>query len=109
MKDATQKVPAHLRQFVVEQDYAQYTAVDQAVWRFVLLQTHARLVQTAHPAYRDGLAATGISVERIPSVAEMNDRLARFGSGGDFGQRFIPPRPFQGFQAPGTLPISAII
>src|SRR5258708_10733270 len=100
-------VPPHLRRFVVEQDYAQYTAVDQAVWRFVLLQTHARLVQTAPPAYRDGLAATGISVERIPSIAEMNDRLARFGWGAVCVDGFMPPRAFQEFQASGILPVAA--
>ena len=92
---------------MVEQDYSQYTAVDQAVWRFVLLQTHARLVQTAHPAYRDGLAATGISVECIPSVSEMNDELSRFGWGAVCVDGFIPPRAFQEFQARGILPIAA--
>jgi phenylalanine-4-hydroxylase len=100
-------VPPHLRQFVVEQDYGRYTAIDQAVWRFVLLQTRARLVETAHPAYRDGLEATGISVERIPSITEMNDRLARFGWGAVCVDGFIPPRAFQEFQARGILPIAA--
>jgi phenylalanine-4-hydroxylase len=109
MKDATQNVPAHLRRLVVEQDYGQYTAVDQAVWRFVLLQTYSRLVETAHPAYREGLSATGISVERIPSIAEMNDKLSRFGWGAVCVDGFIPPRAFQEFQACGLLPIAADI
>jgi phenylalanine-4-hydroxylase len=100
-------VPPHLRRFVVEQDYSQYTAIDQAVWRFVLLQMHARLVETAHPSYRDGLAATGMSVERIPSIAEMNERLERFGWGAVCVDGFIPPRAFQEFQARGLLPIAA--
>jgi phenylalanine-4-hydroxylase len=107
MRDAAPTVPAHLRRFVVEQDYAAYTAVDQAVWRFVLLQTHARLVETAHPAYRDGLAATGLSVERIPRIAEMNEKLSRFGWGAVCVDGFIPPRAFQDFQACGILPIAA--
>lgn len=101
------RVPAHLRRFVVEQDYAEYTAVDQAVWRFVLLQMRARLGETAHPAYREGLAASGISVERIPSIAEMNERLSRFGWGAVCVDGFIPPRAFQEFQARGLLPIAA--
>lgn len=100
-------VPAHLRQFVVEQDYARYTGVDQAVWRFVLLQTRARLLETAHAAYRTGFEATGISVERIPSIVEMNERLARFGWGAVCVDGFIPPRAFQEFQARGILPIAA--
>jgi len=68
MPHSAATVPAHLRRFVVQQDYSQYTAADQAVWRFVLLQMRARLVDDAHPAYREGLAATGISTERIPSI-----------------------------------------
>ncbi|HEY3496973.1 MAG TPA: aromatic amino acid hydroxylase [Polyangiaceae bacterium] len=100
-------VPPHLRRFVVEQDYSQYTAMDQAVWRFVLLQNYARLVETAHPAYREGLTATGLSVERIPSIAEMNERLGQFGWGAVCVDGFIPPRAFQEFQARGLLPIAA--
>jgi phenylalanine-4-hydroxylase len=100
-------VPPHLRRFVVQQDYAQYDAVDQAVWRFVLLQTHARLVGSAHPAYRRGLAATGISVERIPKIDAMNECLGRFGWGAVCVDGFIPPRAFQEFQSLGILPIAA--
>jgi phenylalanine-4-hydroxylase len=102
-------VPAHLRRYVVEQDYGQYTEVDHAVWRFVLLQTHTRLQHTAHAAYRTGLAATGISVDRIPRIDEMNDKLARFGWGAVCVDGFIPPRAFQGFQANRLLPIAAEI
>jgi phenylalanine-4-hydroxylase len=109
MSDTPVKVPAHLRRFVVEQDYQQYNAIDQAVWRFVLLQTSSRLAETAHPAYRDGLAATGISLERIPSIAEMNQRLSRFGWGAVCVDGFIPPRAFQEFQASSILPIAADI
>jgi phenylalanine-4-hydroxylase len=101
------RVPAHLRRFVVAQDYAEYTPVDQAVWRFVLLQMRARLGDSAHPAYREGLSQTGISVERIPSIAEMNERLARFGWGAVCVDGFIAPRAFQEFQALGLLPIAA--
>ena len=107
MADVSPHVPLHLRRFVVRQEYAQYSAVDQAVWRFVLLQMRARLAETAHPAYRDGLAATGISVERIPSVAEMNEKLSRFGWGAVCVDGFIPPRAFQEFQSRGLLPIAA--
>jgi len=102
-------VPAHLRRYVVEQDYGQYTEVDHAVWRFVLLQTYTRLQHTAHASYRTGLAATGISIDRIPSVDEMNDKLARFGWGAVCVDGFIPPRAFQGFQANRLLPIAAEI
>jgi phenylalanine-4-hydroxylase len=100
-------VPHNLRRFVVEQDYAQYTEVDQAVWRFVLLQTYERLQHTAHPAYRHGLAQSGISVERIPRVSEMSACLERFGWQAVCVDGFIPPRAFQEFQAASILPIAA--
>ena len=69
MNDTYDRIPEHLRRFVVDQDYAAYDELDQAVWRFILLQTYARLTETAHPAYAQGLRQTGISVERIPSIA----------------------------------------
>ena len=47
--DTRERIPPHLRRFVVEQDSSAYDEIDQAVWRFVLLQTYARLTQTAHP------------------------------------------------------------
>lgn len=103
------RVPPHLRRYVVEQDYSQYTGVDQAVWRFVLLQMYDKLQRTAHPAYRKGLGDTGISVERIPSLEAMDACLSRFGWGAVAVNGFIPPRAFTEFQALGLLPICAEI
>ncbi len=102
-------VPDWLLPYTVEQDTSRYTAIDQAVWRFVLLQMYDRLKQTAHPAYADGLANSGISCDRIPSVAEMNRCLNRVGLGAVCVDGFIPPRVFQAFQANGILPIAAEI
>lgn len=101
------RVPPHLRHLIVTQDYARYTAVDQAVWRFVLLQTHERLKATAHPAYAAGLGQTGISVERIPRISEMDEHLAPFGWGAVCVDGFIPPRAFQELQSLSLLPIAA--
>jgi phenylalanine-4-hydroxylase len=103
------EVPPHLRQYVVSQNYDAYTVEDQAVWRFVLLQTHSRLLRTGHPAYSDGFDGVGISVERIPRIAEMNERLERSAFQAVCVDGFIPPRAFQGFQARGFLPIAADI
>ncbi|HXX65696.1 MAG TPA: aromatic amino acid hydroxylase [Polyangiaceae bacterium] len=109
MASSAPHVPAHLRALVVEQAYEQYTSIDHAVWRFVLLQMRSRLAQTAHRAYRDGLDATGISVDRIPSIAQMNECLGRFGWAAVCVDGFIPPRAFQEFQASAILPIAADI
>lgn len=107
MTKTAERVPPHLRRYVVEQDYSQYTGVDQAVWRFVLLQMVDKLRLTAHAAYAKGLGDTGISVERIPSLQEMDACLSRFGWGAVAVNGFIPPRAFTEFQALGILPICA--
>jgi phenylalanine-4-hydroxylase len=104
-----ERVPLHLRRFVVEQDYARYTAADQAVWRFVLLQLYSRLASSAHPAYASGLRRAGMSCDRIPRIAEMDARLAEVGWGAVCVDGFIPPRAFVEFQAQGILPIAAEI
>lgn len=103
------EVPAHLRQFVVRQDYDEYTEEDHAVWRFVVLQAFERLRETAHPAYEKGFLAAGITVDRIPRIDEMSRRLERFGFRAVCVDGFIPPRAFQAFQALGVLPIAADI
>ncbi|HEX2677443.1 MAG TPA: aromatic amino acid hydroxylase [Polyangiales bacterium] len=107
MPDAALEVPPHLRHHVVQQDYAQYDEIDQAVWRFVLLQTHARSLRTAHPAFARGFEAAGITVERIPRIAQMSQRLAEHGWRAVCVDGFIPPRAFSAFQARGVLPIAA--
>jgi len=48
-------------------------------------------------------------VDRIPRIAEMNERLAQFGWGAVCVDGFIPPRAFQEFQASGILPVAADI
>ncbi len=101
------RVPAHLRNYVVDQAYDEYNAVDQAVWRFVLEQIYDTLRHTAHPAYEHGLAQTGISTDHIPSIAEMDRKLTDYGWGAVCVDGFIPPRAFVEFQALGLLPIAA--
>jgi len=101
------RIPSHLRRFVVEQDPGAYDEIDQSVWRFVLLQMFQRGIETAHPIYARGLEQTGISIDRIPSIDEMDACLSRFGWGAVAVDGFIPPRAFQEFQALGILTIAA--
>jgi phenylalanine-4-hydroxylase len=109
MSETLARIPAHLRQFVATQDYSAYDEIDQAVWRFILLQTHDRLVESAHPAYAAGLSACGLSVARIPRIDEIDAHLARFGWGAVCVDGFIPPRAFQEFQALRILTIAGAI
>jgi phenylalanine-4-hydroxylase len=103
------RLPAHLRRYAVGQEYEAYTPRDQAVWRHILRRLRSHLSDKAHPVYLEGLEATGIGVERIPSLDEMNERLSRLGWGAVPVRGFIPPAVFTELQALGVLAIAADI
>jgi phenylalanine-4-hydroxylase len=102
-------LPPHLARYGVDQDYAAYTPRDHAVWRHILRRLTATLGDKAHPSYLAGLAATGIGVERIPSLEEMNGKLAGLGWSAVAVRGFIPPAVFTEMQARGVLAIAADI
>jgi phenylalanine-4-hydroxylase len=106
---AIARLPAHLRRYVVSQDYEAYTPRDQAVWRNILGKLRSHLADKAHPIYLEGLEATGIGSERIPSLDEMNEKLARLGWACVGVRGFIPPAVFTELQALGVLAIAADI
>ncbi|WP_216829736.1 aromatic amino acid hydroxylase [Alkalihalobacterium elongatum] len=106
---ATRKVPKHLRKYTIEQNYESYTAINHAVWRYVMRQNHHTFKDLAHEAYTEGLKASGIYTERIPDVSEMNQCLAPFGWGAATIDGFIPGVAFFEFQANGILPVVAEI
>ncbi len=103
------RLPNHLRQFIVDQNYERYTPVDHAVWRYVMRQNYNFLREYAHLIYFDGLEKTGIGVERIPSILEMNDILAGIGWAAVTVDGFIPPAAFMEFQEYRVLVIAADI
>src|SRR5512140_2883354 len=104
---AIASLPSHLRRYAVAQDYAAYTPRDQAVWRHILRRLTAHLADKAHPRYLAGLAATGIEVERIPSIDEMNEKLARVGWSAVAVRGFVPPAVFTELQSRRVLAIAA--
>jgi len=100
-------IPVHLRQFIAEQDYSQrYTARDQAVWRYTMRQLVDQLSESAHPVYFEGLRRTGISLEHIPGIDEMNVCLRDLGWRAVVVDGFIPPQAFMEFQQNRILPIA---
>ena len=99
-------LPRHLRPYVKEQDYARYTAQDHAVWRFVMRQLMRVLATAAHPVYLEGLARTGISLEHIPSVDEMNACLGQLGWSALVVDGYIPTAIFSEFQSRRILVIA---
>ena len=106
---AIERLPAHLRRYVVDQDPGAYTPRDHAVWRHILHKLTARLKDTAHASYLSGLAATGIGLEQIPSLDEMNEKLEALGWSAVGVRGFIPPAVFTELQSMGVLAIAADI
>ena len=106
---AIERLPAHLRRFVVDQDYGAYTPRDHAVWRHIMHRLVERLQDAAHGSYLAGLAATGIGLERIPSLDEMNAKLEALGWSAVGVRGFIPPAVFTELQSLGVLAIAADI
>lgn len=106
---AVAALPPHLRRFAVDQRWEDYTPRDHAVWRHVLRRLTASLAATAHPRYLAGLAATGIGVDRIPRLDDMNERLAEVGWSAVAVRGFIPPAVFTELQSRRVLAIAADI
>ncbi len=100
-------LPQHLQKYLVEQYYDQYTPVDHAVWRYILRQLRHFLGQHAHEAYLAGLEKTGISIDRIPRISEISEKLAHFGWKAIPVSGFIPPAAFMELQSLGYLPIAS--
>ena len=102
-------LPAHLRQFVVSQNYEDYTSVDHAVWRYVMRKNVDYLSKVADDSYVEGLRKTGITIDKIPNIQDMNDILGEIGWGCVCVDGFIPPTAFMEFQAYKVLVIAADI
>tara|TARA_Y100000034_G_scaffold116520_1_gene154934 strand:- start:118 stop:1863 length:1746 start_codon:yes stop_codon:yes gene_type:complete len=106
-KEIFKKLPKHLHQFIATQDYdLYYNAQDQAVWRYVMRQLSHQLKSSAHPIYNEGLEKTGISIEKIPSIEEMNKCLNKLGWMAIVVDGFIPPQAFMELQALKVLAIA---
>lgn len=103
------RLPPHLKQYIKPQDYEQYTPINQAVWRYVMLKNVNYLAKVAHESYLDGLKKTGISINEIPSMYGMNRILKEIGWAAVAVDGFIPPNAFMEFQAYKVLVIASDI
>lgn len=99
-------LPVHLRPFVTVQDASYYSDRDHTAWRFLLRRLSAQMQRHAHPVYIEGLEKTGIRLDRIPSIDEMNVQLAKIGWRAVVVDGFVPPAIFMEFQALKVLPIA---
>jgi len=105
----TEKLPKHLHKFIVQQPYEDYTAQNQAVWRYVMRLNVNVLKKIAHKSYTKGLKRTGVDEETIPKMEGMNRILKDIGWAAVAVDGFIPPNAFMEFQAYNVLVISSDI
>ncbi|WP_273568008.1 aromatic amino acid hydroxylase [Maribacter halichondriae] len=103
------KLPKHLKQYIKPQNYNDYSAIDQAVWRYVMRKNVDYLSKVAHRSYLDGLKKTGISIDHIPNMYGMNRILKEIGWAAVAVDGFIPPSAFMEFQAYNVLVIASDI
>ena len=74
----SKKIPSHLKDYVVDQEYEKYTSRNHAVWRFIMRQSVLYFSENAHESYLKGLKQTAVSTTRIPKISEMDESLAKF-------------------------------
>ncbi|NER18725.1 aromatic amino acid hydroxylase [Spongiivirga citrea] len=103
------RLPKHLSQFIKPQEYSDYSAIDQAVWRYVMRKNVDYLSKVAHSSYLEGLQKTGISIDHIPNMYGMNRILKEIGWAAVAVDGFIPPSAFMEFQAYNVLVIASDI
>lgn len=103
------KLPAHLKQYILPQHYHHYTGEDQAIWRYVMRKNKAFLPKVAHDAYLRGLDMAGIATGSIPSMYGMNRILKNIGWAACTVDGLIPSAAFMEFQAYNVLVIAADI
>ncbi|MBJ6369784.1 aromatic amino acid hydroxylase [Snuella sedimenti] len=103
------RLPKHLKQFIKPQNYEDYSAIDQAVWRYVMRKNVTFLNTVAHKSYIEGLKQTGISINSIPNMYGMNRILKDIGWAAVAVDGFIPPNAFMEFQAYNVLVIASDI
>jgi len=105
-REAIVDIPSHLQAWIVEQRPELYTPMDHAAWRYILRVNGAYFTRAAHEAYLEGLRRTGISVEHIPLIEEMDEKMRAIGWRAVAVSGFIPPQTFMEFQSLGILPIA---
>ncbi|NNC50834.1 MAG: aromatic amino acid hydroxylase [Flaviramulus sp.] len=103
------RLPKHLKQFIKPQNYEDYSAIDQAVWRYVMRKNVDFLKTVAHNSYLEGLQRTGILIDSIPNMYGMNRILQDIGWAAVAVDGFIPPNAFMEFQAYNVLVIASDI
>ena len=109
MSKARNNLPKYLNKYITTQDYSKYNAIDQAVWRYIMFISVPFYEKYAHSVYLEGLEKTGIPLNHIPKIDEMDEKLDQFGWGAVAVKGFIPPTAFMDMLANKVLAIGVDI
>lgn len=101
-----QAIPNYLKRYCKEQAYDRYTSLEHASWRYIMRQSREFFSEHAVGSYLDGLKQTGLSIDRIPRIDAINEKMVRFGWGAVGVSGFIPPLAFLDFQSRKIMPIA---
>lgn len=101
-----ERLPSYLAHYVTDQNYPKYTPRDHAAWRYIMHRGLPYYRQHAVSVYEEGLSKTGLPLDRIPTIAGMDQALQKFGWGAVGVCGFIPPWAFLEFQSLRVLPIA---
>ncbi len=109
MRKALDQIPEYLLPYTTVQKPDMYSWIDHSVWRFIMKISSDFFAGTAHSKYVEGLKETGIVLDRIPLVSEMDEKLKKIGWRAVAVSGFIPPAVFLEFMALGIMPIACEI
>jgi len=84
-------LPSYLKRYVVPQRYDRYTPVEHATWRYIMRRARDFFSRHAVPAYVDGITKTGMHMDRIPKIDDIDAHLQEFGWGAIGVSGFTPP------------------
>ena len=107
MKSIKNIIPRHLKKYIVNQNYSQYNEINQSTWRFIMKISIDFFKKYGHKIYIDGLDKTGITIDKIPKISDINNKLNKFNWSAIPVRGFIPPNAFMEFQSLKILPIAA--
>ena len=71
LNSITKRLPKYLHKYIVKQPYDNYTAQNQAVWRYVMRSSVDFLQHVSYGDFVDDLKKTGIAIDDIPRMAGM--------------------------------------
>ncbi len=106
MERTLDNLPSSLRRYCLEHDTTKYSPRDHAAWRYIMRRSHAFFKDHAVSTYAEGFGRSGLKVDRIPHIDEIDRALQDFGWGAVPVVGFIPPWAFIEFQARRILPIA---